>query len=49
MRRIAERLGFTTMSLYRYVESKKDVLNLMLDAVLGGPGSVDSSTRPSCA
>lgn len=33
MSRIASDLGFTTMSLYRYVTSKDDVLQLMQDAV----------------
>ncbi|MBW8871728.1 MAG: TetR/AcrR family transcriptional regulator C-terminal domain-containing protein [Leifsonia sp.] len=33
MSRIATELGFTTMSLYRYVTSKDDVLALMQDAV----------------
>ena len=33
MRRLAERLGVATMALYRYVESKGDVFELMLDAV----------------
>src|SRR3954465_13932552 len=33
MSRIAGELGFTTMSLYRYVTSKDDVLALMQDAV----------------
>ncbi|WP_348787132.1 TetR/AcrR family transcriptional regulator C-terminal domain-containing protein [Leifsonia sp. NPDC080035] len=33
MSRIASDLGFTTMSLYRYVTSKDDVLALMQDAV----------------
>ena len=32
MKRVAERLGFTTMSLYRYVTSKDDLLLLMHDA-----------------
>jgi AcrR family transcriptional regulator len=32
MGRVAERLGFTTMSLYRYVRSKEDLLVLMSDA-----------------
>jgi AcrR family transcriptional regulator len=32
MARIAERLGFTTMSLYRYVSGKEDILALMSDA-----------------
>jgi AcrR family transcriptional regulator len=33
MRRVAEQLGFTTMSLYRYVPGKAELLDLMLDAV----------------
>ncbi len=37
MSRLAERLGFTTMSLYRYVASKDDLLVLVLDATLGLP------------
>ncbi|MCF2529156.1 TetR/AcrR family transcriptional regulator [Yinghuangia soli] len=34
MRRVAERLGVGTMSLYTYVPGKDELLNLMLDAVL---------------
>src|SRR6478735_7332477 len=37
MSRIASELGFTTMSLYRYVTGKDDVLALMQDAVCGVP------------
>ena len=37
MARVAERLGFTTMSLYRHVKSKDELLWLMLDAVMGTP------------
>src|SRR4051794_38116894 len=37
MSRIAGELGFTTMSLYRYVTSKDDVLALMQDAVCAVP------------
>jgi len=37
MNRIAASLGFTTMSLYRYVESKDDLLMLMLDEVCAVP------------
>lgn len=33
MRRVAERFGVTTMSLYRYVPSKDDLVELMIDAV----------------
>lgn len=35
MRKVAARLGAGTMSLYRYVASKDDLLDLMVDAVLG--------------
>ncbi|TDE09445.1 TetR/AcrR family transcriptional regulator [Jiangella asiatica] len=39
MRRIADELGVTTMSLYRYVPSKTDLLELMVEAA--------SRTQPS--
>lgn len=35
MRKLAARLGAGTMSLYRYVASKDDLLDLMVDAVIG--------------
>lgn len=35
MRRLAERLGVSTMGLYRYVDGKDDVYELMIDAVYG--------------
>ena len=41
MARIAERLGFTTMSLYRHVKSKNDVLLLMPDSVAAVPAGLD--------
>jgi len=37
MQRLAERLGFTKMSLYRYVPGKEQLTALMLDAALGTP------------
>ncbi|WP_456824938.1 TetR/AcrR family transcriptional regulator C-terminal domain-containing protein [Cellulomonas sp. P5_E12] len=37
MARLAESLGFTTMSLYRYVSSKDEVLALMSDRAAGRP------------
>ncbi|WP_051275124.1 TetR/AcrR family transcriptional regulator [Cellulomonas sp. URHD0024] len=37
MSRLAESLGFTTMSLYRYVSSKDEVLSLMSDRAAGRP------------
>lgn len=35
MRKVAERLGTGAMSLYRYVPSKAELLDLMLDAIHG--------------
>jgi len=40
MARLAESLGFTTMSLYRYVSSKDEVLMLMSDRAAGRPPEV---------
>jgi AcrR family transcriptional regulator len=37
MSRVAAELGVGTMSLYRYVESKQELLSLMVDAALGPP------------
>lgn len=37
MARVAKELGFTTMSLYRYVESKDDLIELMVDRAVGPP------------
>ncbi|MDT0441639.1 TetR/AcrR family transcriptional regulator [Streptomyces johnsoniae] len=37
MRKIAERLGVTTMSLYRYVPGKEDLLDLMFEMATGMP------------
>ncbi|MEU8142111.1 TetR/AcrR family transcriptional regulator [Nonomuraea sp. NPDC048901] len=42
MRKVADRLGFTTMSLYRHVPSRDHLLDLMRDAVMGSPGAVPS-------
>ncbi|GAA1530863.1 TetR/AcrR family transcriptional regulator [Actinomadura kijaniata] len=35
MRKVAERLGFTTMSLYRHVPGREQLVDLMCDAVAG--------------
>jgi AcrR family transcriptional regulator len=48
MRRVAERLGVGTMSLYTYVPGKAELLDLMLDTVLGepaGPAPSDTGWR----
>jgi AcrR family transcriptional regulator len=37
MARVAERLGFTAMALYRHVSGKDELLVLMQDAALGSP------------
>ena len=37
MGRVAERLGVSTMALYRYVAAKDDLVELMVDAALGRP------------
>src|SRR5439155_23227897 len=42
MRRVAERLGVGTMSLYTYVPGKAELLDVMLDAVYGEPDRPDA-------
>ncbi|MBF6353216.1 TetR/AcrR family transcriptional regulator C-terminal domain-containing protein [Nocardia higoensis] len=46
MQRLAERLGFTKMSLYRYVPGKEQLTALMLDTALGEP---PAATEPAPA
>jgi AcrR family transcriptional regulator len=41
MARVAEALGTSTMSLYRYVAAKEELLTLMVDAALGPPPAPD--------
>ncbi len=41
MSRVAAELGVGTMSLYRYVDSKRDLLDLMVDTALGPPPPAD--------
>jgi AcrR family transcriptional regulator len=41
MSRVATELGVGTMSLYRYVESKRELLELMVDTALGPPPDAD--------
>jgi AcrR family transcriptional regulator len=43
MARVAERLGFTAMALYRHVSSKDELLILMQDAAVGPPPPFDES------
>jgi len=40
MSAVAKRLGFTTMALYRYVESREDLEIAMADVALGEPPTV---------
>lgn len=42
MARVAKQVGFTTMSLYRYVESKDELLELIADRVIGAPPEIPS-------
>lgn len=46
MQRLAESLGFTTMSLYRYVANKDELLMLMLGAESIVPESAATSSGP---
>ncbi|MGN2641003.1 TetR/AcrR family transcriptional regulator [Nocardia takedensis] len=41
MGRVAKHLGFTAMSLYRYVDSKQTLVDLLLDWVIGPPPAVE--------
>jgi AcrR family transcriptional regulator len=41
MARVAQELGASTMSLYRYVAAKEELLTLMVDAALGPPPPPD--------
>jgi AcrR family transcriptional regulator len=41
MAAVAKRLGFTTMSLYRYVESRHDLLAVMVDEAFGPPPPIN--------
>ncbi|HST65812.1 MAG TPA: TetR/AcrR family transcriptional regulator [Mycobacteriales bacterium] len=45
MSRLAEKLGFTTMPVYRYVASKDDLLVLCLDEAIGAAPALDGPWR----
>ncbi|GAB3844337.1 hypothetical protein GCM10029963_20830 [Micromonospora andamanensis] len=50
MSRVAGELGVATMSLYRYVPTKHDLLDLMVDTAFGPPPpprGVDEGWRPA--
>ncbi|MEV6062347.1 TetR/AcrR family transcriptional regulator [Nocardia asteroides] len=40
MNRVAKELGFTAMSLYRYVDSKNTLIDLLMDKVVGPPPDI---------
>ncbi|MET8654089.1 TetR/AcrR family transcriptional regulator [Nocardia aurea] len=44
MNRVATQLGFTAMSLYRYVDSKQTLVDLLLDRVVGTPPTIAPDT-----
>jgi AcrR family transcriptional regulator len=46
MARLAKRLGFTTMSVYRYVASKDELLLFMHDRAWHPTGYTDDASRP---
>lgn len=41
--RVAERLGMTTTAIYRYVGSKAELVELMVDAAIGDPPTLDAA------
>ncbi|GGN90718.1 TetR/AcrR family transcriptional regulator [Nocardia rhizosphaerihabitans] len=44
MNRVAKQLGFTAMSLYRYVDSKNTLIDLLMDRVVGEPPAIAADT-----
>ncbi len=44
MNRVAKQLGFTAMSLYRYVDSKNTLVDLLMDRVVGPPPEIAAGT-----
>ncbi|ONM47308.1 TetR/AcrR family transcriptional regulator [Nocardia donostiensis] len=44
MSKVAQRLGFTAMSLYRYVDSKATLIALAMDRVIGQPPQIPEGT-----
>jgi AcrR family transcriptional regulator len=52
MQRVAGEFGFTTMSLYRYVPGKSELIDLMIDTAVGDPpdlGAIPGGWRPRLA
>lgn len=49
MQRVASKLGFTKMALYRYVAGRSELIALMIDAALGAPPELaDVSGEAGC-
>ncbi|WP_405987764.1 TetR/AcrR family transcriptional regulator [Streptomyces sp. NBC_00986] len=44
MQRVASELGFTPMSLYRYLPGKADLIDFMIDTAIGEPPALDEET-----
>ncbi|MFC4376886.1 TetR/AcrR family transcriptional regulator [Nocardia halotolerans] len=44
MNRVAQHLGFTAMSLYRYVDSKNTLVDLLMDRIVGPPPEIADGT-----
>lgn len=44
MGRVAKQLGFTAMSLYRYVDSKNTLIDLLMDRMVGQPPVIAPGT-----
>jgi AcrR family transcriptional regulator len=52
MQRVAAEFGFTTMSLYRYVPGKSELIDLMIDTAVGEPpdlSAIPGGWRPKLA
>lgn len=49
MAAVASRLGYTPMSLYRYVSAKDDLVLLMQESALGAPGPIEGDGWRECA
>jgi AcrR family transcriptional regulator len=52
MQRVAGEFGFTTMSLYRYVPGKSELIDLMIDTAIGTPpdlSAIPGGWRPRLA
>jgi AcrR family transcriptional regulator len=45
MQRLAAKLDFTTMALYRYLPGKAELIDLMVDTALGPPPALTESKR----